>query len=141
MSLDLGQILDQAGGYVVDLIESSGTEVSIRRNPHGTADSVTDPATLGGIDPEPAEPVASGLPALVIPVLGGGQVEDGPNLVSRLDAYSVLLLPEVTDVQEHDELTIDVSRDPRLVGRSLVVLRVADGTAGVVRNLSCEAAP
>ncbi len=140
MSLDIGPLLELGAQLAADAINTSGTVVDIHRNPGGTNRAAVNRQTLEVTDPTPAAPLHRALPAIVVAQQSAAQQPQGPNLDEQRDAYVVTLLPTVTDVRERDEVTVTASLDDRLTGRTLVVLRVADGTAGAVRVLHCEAA-
>ena len=139
MSIDLGQILDSVQPLVEAAIETMGTTVTIRRNPAGGQDQVTDRSTLAVTDPAGGADVHVEIPAIVIPLAGGAALPDGVNLDGVVDGYKVLLLPDVVDVQERDEIEVIASRDGRLPTRRMLVDKVPDSSAGMVRTLECEA--
>lgn len=141
MSLDLGPLFALGADLAAQAITTSGTEVSLSRNPKGRSDAATNRATLGLTDPAPAAPYATGQPAIVTPQPSAAQQPEGPNLTGQADVYQIDLLPDVVDVQERDEVTVTASLDARMVGRTFVVDHVADGTAGAVRRLICKKPP
>lgn len=137
MSIDLGAILDQVQPVIVSIIESSGTTVDLLKNPQGAMDETVNPATLASTDPTPDEPLAAGIPALVIPAASIAQQADGPHLISQAEPYTVLLLPDQTPPPVHGLVVVATCRDTKLIELRLEVLSVTGSSAGAVRRLGC----
>lgn len=140
MSLDIGPLLELGAQLAAEAITTSGTTVDIARNPGGLSRATVNRATLAVTDPTPPTVLHAAAPAIIIPAQSTAGQPQGPNVEGQKDAYTVILLPGITDVAPTtDEVTVVSSLDARLVGRTLLVKRVADNTAGAVRVLFCEA--
>lgn len=139
MSLDIGPLFEMGAQLAAEAIESSGTTVDVTRNPGGTSRATVNRTTLEVTDSTPPATLHKDLPAIVVAQQSSAQQPIGPNQDAQKDAYTVILLPEVTDLRKGDVVTVKTSLDPRLPGRDLKVGRIADGTAGAVRVLYCEA--
>jgi hypothetical protein len=141
VSIDLGQILDVAQPYVDSAIDTVGSEWTILRNPAGVQDKTVNRTTGGATETSPEQTVATGVPGLWVPDSGqGAPTTDGKNLSSWTETGTMLFHSDLVDVQARDVLECTASRDPRLAaGRRFAVKTVPDGSAGVVRQVRCEA--
>jgi hypothetical protein len=136
--LDLGPVLDVAGGVLLRAIETAGTVGGLWRP---TGPPVVDPDTTLRTDP-PMTLLAGDVPMLVIADAPGGQERIYPGAREAQDPrWRVILGPTLVDVRRGDVVLVTASRDERLVGARFDVSVLLDNAAGVARRILATRAP
>lgn len=138
MSIDLSALFDTAEAVVRQLVETSGTTVSFGRLEEGRGQGTTDPVTLVWT-PDVPDVVVGETPAFLGPLGSAaqtvGQREDLTATEVQRGDMTVVLLPDVEEIQEQDIMTVLTCRDARLVGREFDVVTFLDNSAGAARVL------
>jgi hypothetical protein len=131
---DLGAVLAGAETVIDGVLDTSGCTVGLRR-PHDPAGDHVDPATLAVTGSVRAK-YATGVPALVAPA--GGSSDGKPARPASLPGARVILKDEQAGtVQARDEVVVETSRDPALVGVEYAVTAIQRASVGVVVILQC----
>jgi hypothetical protein len=132
---DLGTVLVKAESVVDGLLATSGCTISLRR-PRDPAGDHVDPATLAVTDTTTTA-YATGLAAIV-----GVDASTSDRLPARPVSVSgvrvVLRDEDAAQVQDRDEVVVETSRDPALVGAEYAVTQVQRSPVGVVAVLRCS---
>jgi hypothetical protein len=131
---DLGSVLVKAETVVDGLLATSGCTVGLRR-PHDPAGDHVDPATLAVTDSTNAK-YATGVPALVGVDTPSSDAQPA-RPASALGVRVALRDQDAAQVRDRDEVIVETSRDPSLVGVEYAVTLVQRTPVGVVAILRC----
>lgn len=141
MSIDLGAVLGVARGVADQILDTSGTTISISRSELGRGEGGVDPVTLIYEATEP-EVIVDETPAFLAAMGAGAlNVAAGEGMTAtpvQVGSMLVLIGADVVDVQEQDIITVISSLDDRLVGRVMDVTTILDSSAGALRVLHAQ---
>ena len=128
MSIDLGGTFTTVQGLLDQLLPTSGTSLDLARpGPDGHVNPVTLQPAAGG-----TTTLASGLTGIVVAEGRGQRADPFPGLERQEAIWRIITPDDAVQPAVGDVYTCTASRNGHLVGRSFLVIALADNSAGAV---------